>query len=251
MRNNIYDTWLVKTPIAHRGLHDDIFPENSLSAFAAAIEKGYAIETDLQLTADGEIVVFHDEKMKRMTGRDLIINDCTYAEIKDISLLGGTNETIPTLEQLLSLVDGKVPLLIEIKTHDNIGGLEKKLVARLRRYKGEFAVQSFNPFIVRWFKKNAPEFVRGQLASFFDIEFGKGPRAWLQRRVLRNCMLNGICGAQFTSYDTKGIRRKRLLRIKKKMPVLMWTVRTPDRLEACEGYFDNIIFEDFLPTLRK
>ena len=247
---NLYDTWLVNRTIAHRGLHDERLPENSLGAFRAAVEKGYAIETDLQLTADGVIVVFHDEKMKRMTGRELVINDCMYDEIKDIPLIGGENEYIPTLEQLLETVDGKVPLLIEIKTHENIGSLEAPLTERLRRYNGKFAVQSFNPFIVKWFRKNAPEFVRGQLAAFFDAEFGNGVRAWLQRRVLRNCMLNGICGAQFTSYDTKGIKRKRLLRIKKKMPVLMWTVRTPERLESCKGYFDNIIFEDFLPPVE-
>ena len=167
---NLYDTWLVNRTIAHRGLHDERLPENSLGAFRAAVEKGYAIETDLQLTADGVIVVFHDEKMKRMTGRELVINDCMYDEIKDIPLIGGENEYIPTLEQLLETVDGKVPLLIEIKTHENIGSLEAPLTERLRRYNGEFAVQSFNPFIVKWFRKNAPEFVRGQLAAFFDVK---------------------------------------------------------------------------------
>jgi hypothetical protein len=145
-----------------------------------------------------------------------------------------------------------VPLLIEIKDHNHkeLGRLEIPLRDRLREYKGEYAIQSFNPFIVRWFKNNAPEIIRGQLASYFTSEFGKGLRAKTERFLLRNCMLNGICGAQFTSYDTRFVKRKRVMKIRKKMPLLMWTVRTQKHLDRCEGMYDNIIFEDFIPELK-
>ncbi|MEG1710807.1 MAG: glycerophosphodiester phosphodiesterase family protein [Clostridia bacterium] len=247
---NIYDSWLVKTPIAHRGLHDEHFPENSVGAFKKAIDAGYAIETDLHITTDNVIVVFHDNNLKRITGIDKDIDECSYDELKEIALLGGENEKIPTLEGLLKLVDGKVPLLIEIKDHKDVGKLELPLRNRLREYNGEFAIQSFNPFIVRWFKHNAPDFIRGQLASYFTSEFGKGLRAWSKRVILRNCMLNGICGAQFTSYDTSYISRRRVRIIRRKMPLLMWTVRSQKHLDKCGGMYDNIIFEDFIPDFE-
>lgn len=244
---DIYDTWLVKQPIAHRGLHNEALPENSLGAFKNAVLHGYAIETDVHITTDKVIVVFHDNSLKRMTGESGKIDEMSYDELKDITLLGGDNEHIPTFDEFLELVDGKVPLLIEIKDHKEIGELEELLTERLRRYNGQFAIQSFNPFIVRWFKKNAPEFIRGQLASYFTSEFGKGLRARTKSFMLRNCMLNGICGAQFTSYNTSFVGRRRVRQIKKKMPVLMWTVRSQEQLDKCKGLYDNIIFEGFIP----
>lgn len=248
-QDDIYQTWLVNQPIAHRGLHDDRVPENSMGAFKNAILHGYAIETDVHLTTDDVVVVFHDDSLKRMTDRRGNIDEMSYGELKDITLIGGDNEKIPTLSELLELTDGKVPLLIEVKDHKNIGKLEGIMTEMLRAYKGEFAVQSFNPFIVRWFKKNAPEFIRGQLASYFTSEFGKGLRARTQRFILRNCMLNGICGAQFTSYDTSFVGKRRVKQIKKKMPVLMWTVRSQAHLDKCKGLYDNIIFEGFIPKV--
>ncbi len=248
-QDDIYQTWLVNQPIAHRGLHDDRLPENSMGAFKNAILHGYAIETDVHLTTDDVVVVFHDDSLKRMTDRRGNIDEMSYGELKDITLIGGDNEKIPTLSELLELTDGKVPLLIEVKDHKNIGKLEGIMTEMLRAYKGEFAVQSFNPFIVRWFKKNAPEFIRGQLASYFTSEFGKGLRARTQRFILRNCMLNGICGAQFTSYDTSFVGKRRVKQIKKKMPVLMWTVRSQAHLDKCKGLYDNIIFEGFIPKV--
>lgn len=248
-QDDIYQTWLVNQPIAHRGLHDDRLPENSMGAFKNAILHGYAIETDVHLTTDDVVVVFHDDSLKRMTDRRGNIDEMSYGELKDITLIGGDNEKIPTLSELLELTDGKVPLLIEVKDHKNIGKLEGIMTEMLRAYKGEFAVQSFNPFIVRWFKKDAPEFIRGQLASYFTSEFGKGLRARTQRFILRNCMLNGICGAQFTSYDTSFVGKRRVKQIKKKMPVLMWTVRSQAHLDKCKGLYDNIIFEGFIPKV--
>jgi len=251
IKKDVYNSWLTKIPIAHRGLHNELYPENSLGAFKNAIDHGFAIETDVHITTDSVIVIFHDDKLKRMTGKEGNIDEKSYDEIKDLKLLGGVNEKIPTLKELLELVDGKVPLLIEIKDHNHkeIGKLEKPLTDMLRSYKGEYAIQSFNPYIVKWFKNNAPEIVRGQLASYFTSEFGKTFRGMMQRFVLRNCMLNGICGAEFTSYDTSFIGRRRVRSIRKKMPVLMWTVRSQNHLDKCKGLFDNVIFEGFIPDM--
>ena len=140
---DIFDSWIVKTPIAHRGLHDKNNPENSLPAFEKAIEHNFAIETDLQMTKDGVIVVFHDDYLNRMTDAVGDVREKTFDEIKNLTLKN-SNQKIPTFDEFLSFVDGKVPLLIEIKDHKNIGIKEEKIADALKNYKGKFAIQSFN-----------------------------------------------------------------------------------------------------------
>ena len=162
---NIFETWLCTKYIAHRGLHDDSAPENSLASFKKAIENGYAIELDVRPLADGTIVVFHDEALGRMTGADGFISNYTYDDIKDLRLLK-TTEKIPTLEETLKFVNGQTPILIEIKNMGKVG-FEKNIWKILSSYKGEYAVQSFNPYSLEWFKINAPHVKRGQVASFF------------------------------------------------------------------------------------
>lgn len=240
---DIYTSWMVNTPIAHRGLHDSASPENSMSAFAKAMNCGYAIEMDIHMSADGEIVVFHDDNLKRITGCDRAICEMTLAELKQLKL-SGTEETIPTFVEFLDLVGGKVPLLIEIKDHKNIGVLEQKTADILNNYKGEFAVQSFNPFIVKWFKINAPTFVRGQLASDFE---GNKTLSRLKRYLLKNLFFIKSNGSQFVSYDVKAIKRAQIKRLRRKIPVIMWTVRKQEQLTECKEYYDNFIFEKFIP----
>ncbi|HIT62490.1 MAG TPA: glycerophosphodiester phosphodiesterase, partial [Candidatus Caccovivens faecavium] len=142
---DIFKSWLVETPIAHRGLHDKVSPENSLSAFEKAVENGYAIELDVQLLADDTVVVFHDESLSRMTGNDGYIKFLNKEDLKVLKL-GNSKEHIPTFEEVLKLVNGRTPLLIEIKNQFKVGKLEQKVIALLKDYKGEYAVQSFNPF---------------------------------------------------------------------------------------------------------
>ena len=147
---NIFDSWLVNTYIAHKGLHDEESPENSLSAFQKAIDKNYAIELDVRLLSDNTVVVFHDEKISRMTSGDKYVNSLTKEELKDYPLLN-SKEVIPTFEEVLNLVNGQVPILIEIKNDGNVGDLEKQVLKLLKEYNGEFAVQSFNPYTIEWF----------------------------------------------------------------------------------------------------
>lgn len=240
---NLFNSWLATQYIAHRGLHSDTVPENSLLAFKLAMENNHPFEMDVQMTLDGVLVVFHDRSLLRMTGVDKFIDQVNYEEIKDLKLLK-TDEHIPTMQEMLDFVDGKVPILVEIKTHETIGELEEKLTKMLRAYKGEFAVQSFNPFIVKWFKKNAKEFIRGQLSCSFAWE--KDMKS-TTKYLLRHLAFIGMNGSQFVSYDVNDIHRPQLKRIKKRMPVLMWTTRSKEEMEQNKDYYTNIIFEKFKP----
>ena len=161
---NIFQTWIANKPIAHRGLHNAEIPENSLSAFDNAARENYAIELDVRSLADGTIVVFHDETLGRMTKQDGYLSNLTYPDIKDLKLIN-SNEKIPTLAEVLKVVDARVPILIEIKNMGKVGELEKAILKTLSGYKGEYAVESFNPYSLEWFKINAPQIKRGQLSA--------------------------------------------------------------------------------------
>ncbi len=239
---NIYDSWLAKQKIAHRGLHDETSPENTLSAFEKAIKGGYAIETDLHMTADGMVVVFHDENMKRLTGLDADIREVPYSQIKDLTILN-SEEKIPLFKDFLNFIKGRQPLLIEIKDHKNIGVMEQKVADILKDYKGEFALQSFNPFIVKWFADNTPQYIRGQLSSCFkDADL-----AWWKKFMLKNLFFIKSNKSQFVSYDAEDIARPQILRVKKRMPIIAWTVRSEQEAKKVSRYCDNIIFENYIP----
>ena len=150
--------WLYTKKIAHRGLWNDDIPENSLPAYQNAVDNHYAIEIDLYKTTDGEIVVFHDKTLDRMTGVEGNIYEKTLAELKSLRLFG-TENTIPTLSEVLEVVDGKTPLLIEIKDQPDKTVVEDT-IKLLRNYKGDFALQSFNPLYINKVKKLAPEIIR-------------------------------------------------------------------------------------------
>ena len=142
--------------IAHRGLHSDLVPENSLTAFRLAVEKCLSIELDVRLTKDCRIVVFHDNDLMRMCGIEGKVFDYTYEQLSAFKLKN-SDEKIPLLSEVLKTVDGKVPLLIELKGGALFGELESRLDHMMKKYKGEFAVQSFNPFSVMWFRFHSPK----------------------------------------------------------------------------------------------
>jgi len=238
---NIFDSWLCTKYIAHRGLHDETNPENSIASFKKAIEKNYAIELDVRPLADGTVVVFHDETLGRMTGADGFISNYTYDDIKDLTLLK-TKEHIPTLEQALTAIDGKTPVLIEIKNMDKVG-FEKNVWKVLSKYKGEYAVQSFNPYTLEWFKVNAPHVKRGQLASFFknsDITFAK-------KFALKRMLLNKkVSEPNFIAYQVENLPN-RYVKKYSDLPLLAWCVRSEDAYNKVKKHCDNIIFENFEP----
>ena len=158
----VRDSFLCKTPIAHRGLHEGV-PENSRAAFARAIEEGYAIETDVRRTKDGTLVVIHDDNLKRMTGTEGKVSRTSYRELADLRLCG-TEEKIMTLQEFLEYVDGRAPVLLEVKDLYTVVNFPREVVHVMQQYRGEYALQSFNPFYVHRFKQLAPDVLRGQLA---------------------------------------------------------------------------------------
>lgn len=238
-------TWLRLQPVAHRGLHYLAagIPENSRAAFQAAIEAGYAIECDVRLSRDGVPMVFHDAALDRLCGRTGLMNNHDAATLGRFTLLG-TKETIPTLGDLLDMTAGRVPLLVEVKNYNDapVGPLESSVKALLDQYKGNFAVQSFNPRTVAWFENHAPNYVRGQIACpIADMGRTLSPfgKVWLWSLL---CMGHG--SPHFIAYDVNHLPAALTKRARKKsMPVLTWTVKTPQALAKARQYADNIIFE--------
>lgn len=239
------ERWVDKWLYAHRGLHNEDRPENSMAAFKAAVQAGYGIELDVRLTADNIVVVFHDSDLKRMTGTEGTVESQTLRELRRLRL-GGTEETVPTLEEVLRTVDGRVPLLIETKNLGLGDALEQHTMKLLRPYKGKYALQSFSPFAVRRFRKCAPWDPRGQLSSTFR------PRERGVSRIMQFCvrhlLTNFIGRPNFISYAWDGLNSWVVRRLRRRgLPVLAWTVRSASEAAQAMPLCDTIIFEGFLP----
>lgn len=185
--------------IAHRGLHDKpSIPENSMSAFARAVEKGYGIELDLHLTSDGRLVVFHDNTLERTTGVEGRLKDRTFSELSALRL-EGTDQRIPSFEDLLGLVGGRVPLVIELKAEGNAAALCEATLKALEGYEGYYCIESFDPRPLLWLKKHRPDVVRGQLSqNFLKESSGLNPPL---RLLLTSLFLNLAVRPDFVAYN--------------------------------------------------
>lgn len=211
---NIRDSFICKTPIAHRGLHGDS-PENSRTSFARAIDEGYVIETDVRLTNDGVPIILHDDRLTRLTGLNKKVIDCSYREIRGLRLTG-TDERIMALEEFLDFIGGRTPLVLEVKDVPFHREFPETIIRKLESYKGEYAFQSFNPFYVYAFKRYAPHIPRGQVAvgifsrevlvscrdSFED--FGVSPEYFIKegnltRKELKNVIEEAVEECDFKS----------------------------------------------------
>ena len=230
---------------AHRGLHteDKSVPENSLEAFRLAGRAGYGVELDVQLTKDGQVVVFHDDTLDRVCGVPGKLEEKSYDELKLLSLCG-TNQRIPLLTEVLEVYQGRGPLLVELKTGSRNRELCEKTYAILSDYPGEVCIESFNPFIVRWFKKHAKDIVRGQLAAWpkdYGDAVSRGNAFLLSR-----CLLNFLARPQFIAYRT-GIRPLGV-QLSEALGAMnfVWTARN----ERAERGRDAVIFEFYRPQLR-
>ena len=232
---------------AHRGLHGEGVAENSISAFAAAKREGFGIELDVQLSSDGELVVFHDATLNRVCGVEGRVKDFTAAQLSRLSLLG-TAEGIPTLSQVLELIDGSVPLLIEIKMENGEHGIAEKLVSVIEGYKGDFIVESFNPLGLRVIKKLRPDVLRGILScEYMKRDEYKGK---LLYRLLENLMLNFLMRPDFIAYEQVGYANGFLRFIRRAFapPLFAWTVKSADEeTQAISHGFDTVIFEGYMP----
>lgn len=189
----------MNTNFAHRGLHsrDKSIPENSLAAFDLAAEQGYGMELDVQLSRDGEVVVFHDDTLNRVCGVDARVDELDYAELSKLRLCQ-TAQTVPLFTDMLKTVRGRGALIVELKTGKKNTELCEKTYEILKNYKGEYCIESFNPLIVRWFRKNAPEVVRGQLAN--PPKDYKGEVNALTGFILGNLLMNFLARPQFIAY---------------------------------------------------
>ncbi len=230
---------------AHRGLHNKpTVPENSMAAFKAAVDKGYGIELDVHLMSDGNLAVIHDSSLKRTAGVDICIEELTAADLKKFTL-EESNETIPLFEDVLNLVDGKVPLLVEIKTAANVAKVTEKTVEKLKNYKGDYCIESFDPRCILWLKKNAPDIVRGQLTQDFIKE--NANLSIFTRLLLTPLILNFVNHPDFIAlkYSDRSEIQFKIAKKIWKLPLFAWTVadrETADILEK-EGY--TLIFEHF------
>lgn len=237
--------WLTARPIAHRGLHDIArgIPENTLAAFEGAIRAGYAIECDVLLTADGEAVVFHDEDLGRLTGEAGPVAKATLAEMRRLRVLS-TAETPPSLAEMLVHVAGRVPVVIELKSRGEPGPLEGAVAALLRGYRGQAAVMAFAPASVAWFKRNAPNIVRGQLAGSHCA------RTALRRFAYRHLLMLPRTRPDFVAHEVSCLRLP-MTRLWRRFggPLLTWTVRTPAEFTEARRYADAPIFEAIDPGL--
>ncbi|HHW12700.1 MAG TPA: glycerophosphodiester phosphodiesterase [Firmicutes bacterium] len=249
--------WLYHPLIAHRGLHDNnhLVPENSMPAFAKAIEEGYAIELDVAMTNDQQLVVYHDKKLRRGMGVDRYLAELTFAELSAYKIFG-SEQTVPLFRDVLSLVAGRVPLFIEVKNEGKVGEMERRLYEELQGYPGPYAIMSFNPFTLQWFRQNAPEVPRGQLAGSFEVsdyevEYAGTTRLpWYKKIVLEHLLLNFISRPHFIAYEIKNTSPDRLARLKKLgIPLLGWTVKNKAEYEEYKGKFDNLIIDAVLPEL--
>ena len=229
--------------VAHRGLHtkDKSIPENSLPAFDAACENGYGIELDVQLSKDGEVVVFHDDTLNRVCGVDSRVDGKTLEELKALSLCG-TKETIPLFSEVLDVVKGRAPLIVELKKSPKTEELCKKTLALLRAYDGPFCIESFDPRIVTWFRFNAPDIVRGQLACK-RADYGKGVSP-VMAYILEHCLLNFAARPHFIAYDLVELPLTVKLMHKMGAMRVCWTSHE----EGNEVNQDTVIFEFYHPA---
>lgn len=231
---------------AHRGLHNGVRAENSMSAFRAAVEAGFGIELDVRLSSDGELMVFHDDTLDRMTKEKGRVDSRTAKELSEITL-GGTSDTIPKFSEVLRLVDGRVPLLVEIKEEQGKYGVTEKTAELLRDYNGEFIIESFNPLALARVKEIMPEIPRGFLSQNFLSD--KKYRGFVYF-LLQNLLLNVICRPDFIAYNHRDYKNAalRLVRSMFGVPTLAWTVRSErEEQEAIKHGFDSVIFEKYTP----
>lgn len=225
---------------AHRGLHGGSIIENSRAGFSAAIAAGHGIELDVQATRDGEAFVFHDADLSRLTGAAGLIGQKSGPEIAAITLKG-TNRTIPRLSEILALVDGRVPILIEVKTAKISVGMQCLTVRRaLEGYRGNVGVMSFNPEVGRWFNDHAVRIPRGLVVTEQEAKAlpDRGRAAITRRLSLWRAK------PDFLAYDVRDFpSRFAAAQRKRGLPILTWTVRTAQQEQSAAKHADEIIFE--------
>lgn len=230
---------------AHRGLHGNGVPENSLKAFRRAVAEGYGAELDVHLLADGNLAVIHDSALKRTTGSDGDIEDLTTPELQKY-FLEGTFECIPELSQVLEIYEGVAPIIVELKSKDdNVDSLCLSVCRLLDNYSGQYCIESFDPRCVFWFRKHRPDVIRGQLAeNFFKTKNCTLP--FLVKLLMSNHLTNFLTFPDFIAYrySDRNTLMTRICRKLWKLQGVTWTVTT--KLD-----FDNAVKDSWIPIFEK
>lgn len=220
--------------VAHRGIHNNIdIPENSISSFKEALKLNIAIELDVQLTKDNELVVFHDDSLKRMTGINNSVEDLSLQQIKKLNLLE-TTEKIPTLNEVLDLIDGKVLIDIEIKNTKRIKEITKKLISTLNTYNGEFIIKSFNPTIIMRLRKLNNTYTYGLLMM------KKYPKK-LQTLIMKSNLVLLYCRPNFLAISKSLAKTRRFKKLRKKYPIYIWTIKSSTEIDKYKDYGEHYI----------
>ena len=234
---------------AHRGLHDNQSgaPENTMPAFRKAVEAGYGIELDIQLTKDGKVVVVHDFNLKRLCGIDKEVDQMTYEELQKLTILD-SRERIPLFEDVLDLVDGRVPLIVELKVKDIKSRICQAADAILQEYHGVYCIESFAPNALLWYRFHRRRVYRGQLSSDFSNDDLHGIGYIIQQYLLANV----FTAPDFIAYDYRHRTNlsKNICRWLYKCPSVAWTIRSQEQLDEAKKYYDYFIFEGFTPGDR-
>lgn len=237
---------------AHRGLHDNFSsaPENSMAAFKKAVDAGFGIELDVQLSKDKVPVIFHDSTLERICGAEGRVEDFTYEELQQFSLCKSA-EKIPKFEDFLKTVDGRVPLIIEYKIPGGLAEVCPIADKLLQTYKGPYCMESFNPLALFWYRKNRKEVVRGQLADNF-IKAGEKTLSPVLYFVLHHLLFNFLTKPDFIAYNHFLYRdlSRRLCRYLYRAPAAAWTIKNEVELEESRKEFDMFIFDSFLPNTQ-
>ena len=241
-------TLFQKKFFAHRGLHDNVTdaPENSMAAFHKAVEAGFGMELDVQVTKDGVPVIFHDFTLNRICGAEGKPAECTYEELQAYTLCN-SGERIPRLSDMLALVDGRVPLIVEIKAETADVSCCVFIDEMLRAYKGAYCIESFNPMVLWWFRRNHKEAVRGQLSSNFRKE---GVYWNVFYFAMTHLLFNFLTKPDFIAYNHEFREEpgRRICRRLYRLPAAAWTIRSEQELAVVGEAFDVFIFERFLPA---
>lgn len=232
---------------AHRGLHDNASeaPENSMAAFQKAVNAGYGIEMDVQLSSDKIPVVFHDFTLKRICGKEGKVSDYTWQELKEFKLCK-SGEKIPGFADVLKMVNGRVPLIVELKVEWLDVSVCRAVDGLLQEYKGRYCIESFNPLALLWYRRYHNDVVRGQLADGFTKT---GEFKGFLYILLQNLMLNWVTKPDFVAYNHKyeNVPARRICWKLYKNMAAAWTIKSQEELERARNKFDIFIFDSFVP----
>lgn len=235
---------------AHRGLYDNSTdcPENSLNAFQKAVDNGFGIELDTQLTKDKKVVIVHDASLKRNCGIDKTVQECTYEELQTYKLFD-SDQTIPLFTDVLKVIDGKVPLIVEVKVEKDYKETTVKGQAILDKYDGDYVAESFNPQVVRWYRKHRPDIIRGQLA-YNSMRDKDSKLSKSLKFILSNTLFNFETGPDFIAYDCRNYHHICNLMAKYvyRIVTIAWTIKSQEELTKKEKFYDLLIFDSFVPN---